>query len=104
LTSRKTVDVVKYAKTATQPIATIHHATFAAESEIPTPVNSATYAARQSGHFGIAARTTPGTIQLTARPTKRGHDRPATATFAFFWQQQSMFMRETPGELERHKF
>src|SRR5262249_28095216 len=65
----------------------------AAANEMPKPVNSATYAAKQSGHFGIAASTTPGTIQLTARRAARVHGRPAATTFEFCWQQHPLLMR-----------
>jgi hypothetical protein len=37
-------------------------AILAAESEIPTPVHSITYAATHAGHFGTTVRIAPGTI------------------------------------------
>src|SRR4051812_20533164 len=80
-------------KTAAQPIITDHQAKLAAAREIPQPVNNATYAARQSGHFGIAVNTTLGTIQLTTRPVARTHDRSAAATADRSSQQHPFLMR-----------
>ena len=51
----------------------------ATENESPIPVQTATYAARHSGHFGSSARIAPGMIQLAiSRPVSQTRHGPTS--------------------------
>ena len=46
----------------------------AVDREMPTPLNKATYAATQAGHFGINTSSTPGTAYPATSPPRRHCD------------------------------
>src|SRR5918993_3461693 len=58
--------ITRYDSVATASASAPHRKKEAAETEMPTPVASATYAATHAGHFGITARTTPGNAHFAA--------------------------------------
>src|SRR5437879_11149699 len=64
----------------------------AAESEIPTPVQIAMYAARHIGHFGNIARIAPGMIQPKTSTHRRANVRGLE-----FSQQRSVFIDTLRG-------
>ena len=60
----------KYTNDAAHRITSNNLSDDAVETEIPTPVPMATYAARHAGHFGKTARIVPGTSH-PAMPRER---------------------------------
>jgi len=54
----------------------------AAETESPTPVPSAIYAAMHIGHFGNSASTVPGTIHRAISRPRRANDGVRGSLFA----------------------
>ena len=65
----------------------------AAESEIPTPVQIAMYAARHIGHFGNIAMITPGMIQPNTSAQRRGNVRSLESS----QQHQPGFIETSSG-------
>ena len=71
----------------------------ATENESPIPVQTATYAARHSGHFGSSARIAPGMIQLAiSRPCRKRDTgrRALSPARVLIWQHWRAFTRAPP--------
>ncbi|MEW6302184.1 MAG: hypothetical protein AB1705_01855 [Verrucomicrobiota bacterium] len=61
----------KLSGTATQKISSKVRRWDAVVSEMLAPLNKATYAATQAGHFGSSASVAPGTIHPASSPPRR---------------------------------
>jgi hypothetical protein len=60
-------------------------------TEMPTPLNSATYAATQAGHLGSKTSVALGMIQPTISPRRRNRDAGRGALpgpLVAIWQQE----------------
>jgi hypothetical protein len=81
----------RQSKAATHRISRDIRRLAALATEIPTPLNSATYAAIQAGHFGSKTSVALGTIQPTISPRRRNRD---AGRGALSWQRVAIWQQE----------